>query len=459
MMDETEKKKKTEEYALKLISLARDTIIVNMRFLDVALNRLKVKKKDHLNGTATDGEYYFYDPAHILRLYSRSKELVARSYLHTLMHCIFSHDFGYDRFDDASLAANDNGMGGDYGVGGKDVWDLSCDIAVENLIMELDLPAVKLPDDDVRQMKLKGIKRDVKRLTAEKIYRYFLVNPLSRVDREKYAELFCHDRHVYWQKAENYELSDAAWKKISERIKADIGTFSKNAGHSESLIDNLSDATREKYDYKSLLSRFCTAGEELTVNDEEFDYIYYTYGLNTYGNMPLVEPLEFKDVKKIKDFAIVLDTSASCRGDIVRSFLKTTYGILKDRDSFFDQINVHIIQCDNEVKQDTKIENRAEFDRFIKDGKLMGYGGTDFRPAFEYVDKLIEERKFDNFKGMIYFTDGYGIYPEKAPDYDCMFVFARGDLSDNADPDEAYSDITSGQTVPWWVIPVILDRI
>ncbi|MCR4739516.1 MAG: VWA-like domain-containing protein [Lachnospiraceae bacterium] len=453
-MNEAEKTRKTEEYALKLINLARDTIIVNMRFLDVALNKLKVKKKDHLNGTATDGEYYFYDPAYILRLYARSGELVARSYLHSLLHCIFSHDFGYDRFDDPAVSAQTGSP-----FGGKEIWDLSCDIAVENLIMELNLPAVKLPDDDVRQMKLKGIKRDVKKLTAEKIYRYFLINPPARVDKEKYTELFCHDRHVYWQKAENYELSDAAWKKISERIKADIGTFSKNAGHSESLLDNLSDATREKYDYKDLLSRFCTMGEELTVNDEEFDYIYYTYGLSTYGNLPLVEPLEFRDVKKIKDFAIVLDTSASCRGDIVRSFLKKTYGILKDRDSFFDQINVHIIQCDNEVQQDTKIENRADFDNFIKTGKLMGYGGTDFRPAFEYVDRLIEERKFDNFRGLIYFTDGYGIYPEKAPGYECMFVYARGDLSDRPDAEENFSGDAPGFEVPWWAIPVFIDRI
>ena len=45
-------------------------------------------------------------------------------------------------------------------------------------------------------------------------------------------------------------------------------------------------------------------GEELKVNDEEFDYIYYTYGLEHYGNMPLIEPLEFKDEKRVRDFAI-----------------------------------------------------------------------------------------------------------------------------------------------------------
>ena len=41
-------------------------------------------------------------------------------------------------------------------------------------------------------------------------------------------------------------------------------------------------------------------GEENKPNDEEFDYIYYTYGLNLYGNVPMVEPLEYKDIKKSK---------------------------------------------------------------------------------------------------------------------------------------------------------------
>ena len=62
-------------------------------------------------------------------------------------------------------------------------------------------------------------------------------------------------------------------------------------------------------------------GESVQMNDDEFDYIYYTYGLERYGNMPLVEPLEYKDSKKVREFVIAIDTSASCRGALVKSFL------------------------------------------------------------------------------------------------------------------------------------------
>ena len=44
---------------------------------------------------------------------------------------------------------------------------------------------------------------------------------------------------------------------------------------------------------------------------------------------------------------------------------------------------------------------------------LYGEGGTDFRPAFSYVDQLIRDGEFEHLRGLLYFTDGYGIYPEK----------------------------------------------
>ncbi|MCR4657055.1 MAG: VWA-like domain-containing protein [Lachnospiraceae bacterium] len=425
MNENDQHQNRIEIFAKNLLDLARDTIIVNMRFMDVAACRLPAVSKRGLNGVAGNERSFFYDPGYVLRKYTEDPCFVARMYLHTILHYVFNHAFGYAKLD-------------------EELWDLSCDIAVENMIMELELSDFRLSDDDRREIKLKGLKKGVDRMTSEKIYKYFLVNPLAASDKKEFSELFFKDRHIYWKEPDNLELSRDEWQKISERIKADIRTFSKNSKHSESLFKNLDEATRERYDFKRMLERFTVTGEELSVSEDEFDYIYYTYGFMKYGNMPLIEPLEFRDVKKIRDFAIVLDTSASCRGDIIRSFLKKTYNILKGSENFFKKINVHIIQSDNEVHEDTKIENEAQFDAFLKRGKLVGFGGTDFRPAIEYVNKLVEDGEFVNFKGLIYFTDGYGIYPVKAPGYDCMFVF----LSDDDRRPE----------VPWWAIPAVLSE-
>ena len=55
--------------------------------------------------------------------------------------------------------------------------------------------------------------------------------------------------------------------------------------------------------------------------------------------------------------------------------------------------------------------------------ELRGGGGTDFRPAFEYVNQLCAEKKFSNLRGLLYFTDGMGTYPARRPAYDTAFLF------------------------------------
>ena len=75
--------------------------------------------------------------------------------------------------------------------------------------------------------------------------------------------------------------------------------------------------------------------------------------------------------------------------------------------------------------------------------KLHGFGGTDFRPVFRYVDKLIKDKEFTNLKGLIYFTDGFGIFPEKQPDYKTAFIYIN----------EGYEN----PEVPAWAIKLILE--
>ena len=143
--------------------------------------------------------------------------------------------------------------------------------------------------------------------------------------------------------------------------------------------------------------------------------------------MPLIEPLEYAEEKRIKEFVIALDTSASCRGETLKNFLLKTYEILRKTESFFRKVNVHVIQCDAAVRSDTLITCPEDMDALIKEANFKGFGATDFRPVFEYVDGLISDRKLENLKGLIYFTDGYGIYPAKGPKYDVIFAFLRED--------------------------------
>ena len=159
--------------------------------------------------------------------------------------------------------------------------------------------------------------------------------------------------------------------------------------------------------------------------------------------MPLIEPQEWKEVKKVEDFAIVIDTSMSCSGDLVKKFLEETYGVLTEVESFFHKVNIHIIQCDEMVQNDQKITDEKELKEYMEHLELIGEGGTDFRPAFEYVNHLIEQGEFYHLKGLIYFTDGKGTYPKKKPPYQTAFIFMQ----------EEYEDVD----VPPWAVKLIVD--
>ena len=158
--------------------------------------------------------------------------------------------------------------------------------------------------------------------------------------------------------------------------------------------------------------------------------------------MPLIEPLETKELRRVEDFVIVIDTSMSCSGELVRQFLEETYSVLTQSETYFKKVNIHIIQCDDRVREDVAITSAETLKSYMERLTINGCGGTDFRPAFQYVDELVGKQRFSRLKGLLYFTDGRGIYPVKRPVYDTAFVFMEQDFLD--------------VDVPPWAMKIIL---
>lgn len=76
------------------------------------------------------------------------------------------------------------------------------------------------------------------------------------------------------------------------------------------------------------------------------------------GNMPLIEPQEWKETQKIEEFVIVIDTSMSCSGELVRHFLEETYGVLSENESFFRKINIHVTNAMTRYRQIRRLPAR-----------------------------------------------------------------------------------------------------
>lgn len=457
--------RRADGLAREVLDLARSTLLVHLRFLDLALSRFT--PVSYPGTLATDGQKLFYDVYYLLNAYRQEQNRPVRDYLHMVLHCVFHHLF--------------TGPGID-----RRCWDLACDIAVEAAIRDLDLPCAACRRDRAQEETLAALAEQVHPLTAEKLYRHFLDQNLRPDQIAQLRQPFLADDHRAWylpvkggssaggegqepppeggipardkqgrggssarrkqdprSGTEERKELEKAWKEISRRIQVDLETASRRHGlDAGSLVQSLRPVTREHYDYADFLRRYMSLGEVVQVNNDEFDYIFYTYGLSLYGNMPLVEPLEYKEVRRIREFVVAIDTSGSVSGDLVQRFVTKTYNILRQQENFFTKINLHIIQCDAQIQEDAHITCQRDFEDYLAHMELHGFGGTDFRPVFQYVDQLIRDGAFTNLRGMIYFTDGAGIFPERKPDYDAAFVFV-GD--EGLDPD-----------VPVWAIKLVL---
>ena len=483
-----DKATRAEQIAIQIIKYSRNELLVSLRFMDLALCKLIYRAED-VKRLETDGKYLYFNPRHIFNLYETGNNELNHSHLHSVFHCIFYHPFVNKAIE-------------------QPLWDLACDIAVEGVISELNMKQLDCVSSLQINQELSALRAKYGKLTAERLYRKFLNNNIKNSEVIRLKKLFGFDDHSVWyvqekdnlgnkkqqnspsqQNSSSTKESDAdddmdsetksnigetnsasqssdednssadmqdadanseasiisEWKEISERVKIDLETSSKEWGdRSANLMQNITEVNRETYDYSDFLRKFTVMGEEIQINDDEFDYIFYTYGLQLYKNVPLVEPLEYKEVKKVKEFVIAIDTSGSVQGDLVKRFVTKTYNVLEQQSNFFTKVNVHIIQCDAQIQKDDKITSKADFDQLMKHLELRGFGGTDFRPVFSYVDELISRGEFENLKGLIYFTDGYGTFPEKKPAYDTAFVFVDDEFKQ--------------PKIPVWAIKLVLAK-
>ncbi len=198
-----------------------------------------------------------------------------------------------------------------------------------------------------------------------------------------------------------------------------------------------------KYDFTRYLHRFSTLREEMSLDQASFDYIPYYYGLVRYGNMPLLEPLEYTESRKVEELVIAIDTSGSCSLPIVRRFFAEIERILMNRENFFRKMNIHIIQCDSIIQDHTVIHSQEEWKLYLQDLTIKGRGGTSFEPVFRLVEKLRDAGELKKLKGLLYFTDGDGAYPRYPTDYETAFVFTTRKALQFK--------------IPEWIVPLCLD--
>ena len=418
------------ELCTRIFRNARNELYLNMRYLDLSLSSLGFEADPCCRGVGTDGFVIYYHPDYVCDLYQRGRVHVNRAYLHMVLHCLFCH----------------------MDTRGKrepELWNLACDIAVESMLDDMYVKCIRVAPTPFRRDWYGRLHAKLTVLNAEGVYRVLKEEQLEPRRLERLAAEFLVDDHSFWDLPEDSPktpmVRQTQWSNNREKVQTEMETMGNQQDEeNKSILEQIQVENRERYDYRHFLQRFSVLREEMQVDPDSFDAIFYTYGLSLYGNMPLIEPLETREVRKIEDFVIAIDTSMSTSGELVRAFLSRTYELLQENTSFFRHFNLRILQCDDQLRSDKEVTNARELAEYMEHFELIGQSATDFRPVFEHVDRLNAEGAFRHLRGLLYFTDGLGIYPKKRPKYDAAFVMLEG---------EAYPD-----QVPSWGIRAVISE-
>lgn len=405
-----------EEMSAKILNFVRRELYLEFRYMEMALSAFSYKKIDGLLTFATDGRYLYYSTEPVFRLFEKNTPFLDRAYLHVVFHCIFKHLWIRGSQD-------------------QRLWDLACDIAVEYTIDSLHAECTKRILSYIRQQTYELLRAEGA-VSAAMICRL-----LKEQKAEQIAVLeqeFYTDDHRFWPKEEEMQsplVTEAKqnWDKTARSVTLEKNRRGDDPKEGEEVLNAQIRAGKSRRSYRDFLQKFAILQEEVHLDLDEFDLGFYTYGLKLYGNLPLIEPLESREVHKIKEFVIVIDTSDSTSGALVTGFLEETFSILKQKHNFFEKCHIRILQCDDKVQMDTKIESQKDLTHLLQEFSFVGGGGTDFRPAFSYIEELRRHGEFKNLGGLLYFTDGKGIYPEKKPDFKTAFLFLE-DYDETAIP-------------------------
>ena len=445
------------EISEKILEQTRTDLYLSLHFLGESLDSLPWQMDLSTTSIGTDAEFMRYNPRFLMQTFLQEPKWMARTYLHIILHCLLLHPMA-----EIPRVADQDRL----------LWNLACDIAVESIIDSLeDCPAVSRVLPDFRAEWYERLGAEMKVLTAEKLYRYFMENPPDPVSEEKLVIEFTLCDHGFWEELTEKEKKnpgedketpsqdpegkqredlEKSWQNRSERMMAELENSGTHLGQMTGTLTRiLAVQNRKRMSYRDFLKRYAYVREEARVDPDSFDYGFYNYGMELYGNMPLMEENEYRESKKVEELVIVIDTSASTQANLVQHFLNETASILRSRETFFHRIELRILECDNQVQKDILIRSPEEMQKYLETFEVSGGFGTDFRPAFEYVEKLRAEGHLKNLRGLLYFTDGAGIYPSRPTKYETVFVFRS---------DENFFE----KHVPDWCVKVYLgegDRI
>lgn len=354
---------------------------------------------------ATNGRNIYYNPEFFARL---SREELLGVLLHEVLHCAFTHIPRRGRRDPLK-------------------WNYACDYVINPMVKELN--GAKLPKGALLDAKYEGRRveevydmlPDPPKMKVQLPPEWFDLRPDldpqdgdgqgdgdggdqpdgeasgSRQDSKqgqgggKPVDAEAMSR--YWRNAVNGAVQ-------AQKIAKGQGSLPKGV---ELLVEELNEP---EVNWRELLW-------EYTVNHP---HDFGEFDLRHIGRGIYEEGLEGQSL----EIHIAIDTSGSCVG-WVTPFLSELNGILEA----FPHVRASLSYVDAALIGPFEVESLTDVPA------PKGGGGTSFVPFFEHIEK--DADPFGNHV-LLYLTDGYGTFPDNAPDQDTIWVVTPGGLDSKQFP-------------------------
>jgi len=391
------------------LSAARTRLILDKPFLGALVLRLPMVEADPVwcRTTATDARAFYYNREFIEAL---PLDYVQFMLAHEALHCALSH-----------FARRQHRV--------RHRWDVACDHAINPLLVEdgLKAPAGILLLDEFKGMTAEEIYPYIKDDTDEETIDDHAYDdteggqegegnsPNPPPGRERDAQPGDKPSETNSGAGQNSEpdrqqggapqpppLSATEREQLSVQWQERMAGAAQMAlqagklsGSLARLVDHL---LQPQLPWRMLLARYMTA-----IARDDYSYMRPSRREGS----AILPSLRSSHI----NVAVVLDVSGSIKEGELSEFLAEVNAI---KGQIHARVTLHA--CDDQLAVDGPWQYEA-WEEVVLPRRFPGGGGTDFRPAFDWVEKA------DNAPDLlVYFTDAQGQFPEREPAFPVLWL-------------------------------------
>ena len=288
------------------------------------------------------------------------------------------------------------------------IWNIAADIVVNDLIQRntnFKLPKGAIIDNQFRDKSVEYIYEKLLKDESFKSYKLAIADIATQIEGER-------SNAVVDTEIANVDEIEGYWKDKLEVLKNNYsGDGSDTQGSLPGGISQeINSILEPEVDWRHALWKFVG---KTPADFDDIDRRFIYKGLYLEGL--LTESIEL---------SVCIDTSGSISGALLDQFIGELQGILRSYPH---------VQC-NLYWADTEAYGPYELSKIEDLPSALGFGGTSFVPFFNKVKKDSIQDFMNNNRVSIYFTDGYGDFPDHIPNDPVMWLVSKDGLETNQFP-------------------------